>query len=97
MTGLNNLGNTCFLNAALQCCSNTIPLTTYFIRNMHLYELNPNNPCGMKGHMARQYGALIQEIWNGEAKTVAPLKLRVSLTILIIYQINVVPFHAKFN
>lgn len=32
----------------------------------------------MKGHMARQYGALIQEIWNGEAKTVAPLKLRVS-------------------
>ncbi|XP_027228164.1 ubiquitin carboxyl-terminal hydrolase 32 isoform X2 [Penaeus vannamei] len=76
VTGLNNLGNTCFLNAALQCCSNTYPLTTYFIKNMHLYELNPGNPCGMKGHMARQYGSLMQEIWGGGVKTVAPLKLR---------------------
>ncbi|KAK4322970.1 hypothetical protein Pmani_006294 [Petrolisthes manimaculis] len=76
VTGLNNLGNTCFLNAALQCCSNTHPLTTYFISNMHLYELNPDNPCGMKGHMARQYGSLMQELWAGGARTVAPLKLR---------------------
>ncbi|XP_071551468.1 ubiquitin carboxyl-terminal hydrolase 32 isoform X3 [Panulirus ornatus] len=76
VTGLNNLGNTCFLNAALQCCSNTYPLTTYFINNMHLYELNPDNPCGMKGHMARQYGNLMQELWGGGARTVAPLKLR---------------------
>ncbi|XP_042222314.1 ubiquitin carboxyl-terminal hydrolase 32-like isoform X6 [Homarus americanus] len=76
VTGLNNLGNTCFLNAALQCCSNTHPLTTYFINNMHLYELNPDNPCGMKGHMARQYGNLMQELWGGGARTVAPLKLR---------------------
>ncbi|MPC19923.1 Ubiquitin carboxyl-terminal hydrolase 32 [Portunus trituberculatus] len=76
VTGLNNLGNTCFLNAALQCCSNTSPLTTYFIKNMHLYELNPDNPCGMKGHMARQYGNLMQELWAGGARTVAPLKLR---------------------
>ncbi|XP_076059243.1 ubiquitin specific protease 32 isoform X2 [Oratosquilla oratoria] len=76
ITGLNNLGNTCFLNAALQCCSNTLPLTRYFMNNMHLYELNRSNPCGMKGHMAKQYGNLIHEIWSGGSKTVAPLKLR---------------------
>ena len=46
---------------------------------MHLYELNPDNPCSMKGHMARQYGALVHEIWDGDAKTVAPIKLRVRL------------------
>lgn len=46
---------------------------------MHLFELNPENPCGMKGHMARQYGNLMQELWAGGARTVAPLKLRVSL------------------
>ncbi|XP_063220318.1 ubiquitin carboxyl-terminal hydrolase 32 isoform X2 [Bacillus rossius redtenbacheri] len=75
-TGLNNLGNTCFMNAALQCVSNTRALTEYFIKNIHHYELNRTNSLGMKGHIAKRYGELIQELWSGNYKTVAPLKLR---------------------
>ncbi|PSN41510.1 hypothetical protein C0J52_07225 [Blattella germanica] len=61
---------------ALQCVSNTRALTQYFTGNMHLYELNRNNPLGMKGHIAKRYGDLIHDIWSGTAKTIAPLKLR---------------------
>lgn len=32
----------------------------------------------MKGHMAKCYGDLVQELWSGTQKNVAPLKLRVS-------------------
>ncbi|NXE55594.1 UBP32 hydrolase, partial [Casuarius casuarius] len=75
-TGLSNLGNTCFMNSSIQCVSNTQPLTRYFISGRHLYELNRTNPIGMKGHMAKCYGDLVQELWSGTQKNVAPLKLR---------------------
>ncbi|GFR09430.1 ubiquitin carboxyl-terminal hydrolase 32 [Trichonephila clavata] len=78
-TGLNNLGNTCFMNAALQCVSNTRALTAYFNSNYHLYELNRTNQHGMKGHIAKRYGDLVQDLWSGTSRTVAPLKLRLTI------------------
>ncbi|KJE96924.1 NY-REN-60 antigen [Capsaspora owczarzaki ATCC 30864] len=76
LTGLHNLGNTCFLNSALQCVNNTQPLTQYFLNGLHTYEFNVNNPIGMKGEVAKQYAALVQQVWAGTSTSVSPAKLR---------------------
>ncbi|XP_058873480.1 ubiquitin carboxyl-terminal hydrolase 11 isoform X2 [Acipenser ruthenus] len=70
--GLTNLGNTCFMNSALQCLSNTPPLTEYFLCSLYLEELNFTNPLGMKGEIAEAYADLIKQMWSGRHCSVAP-------------------------
>ncbi|CAF0984223.1 unnamed protein product [Adineta steineri] len=65
-TGIHNPANSCFMNAAVQCLSNTRELRDYFIQSNHLSELNRTNPLGMKGTMAEEFGSLIKNLWNGK-------------------------------
>ncbi|KAI8336087.1 hypothetical protein BC941DRAFT_428297 [Chlamydoabsidia padenii] len=70
LCGLDNLGNTCFMNSALQCLSNTKQLTQWVLDGKYKEELNRDNLLGMNGEIAEEYGLLIQKLWNGTAASI---------------------------
>eukprot|EP01094_Clydonella_sp_ATCC50884_P027969 TRINITY_DN8261_c0_g1_i1.p1 TRINITY_DN8261_c0_g1~~TRINITY_DN8261_c0_g1_i1.p1 ORF type:complete len:923 (+),score=268.89 TRINITY_DN8261_c0_g1_i1:369-2771(+) len=79
LTGLTNLGNTCFMNAALQCLSNSVALRDYFLRGDHLRDLNRENVLGMKGRVAEEFAALVKQLWAGTHSVVAPRSFKMTL------------------
>ncbi|KAH8805658.1 ubiquitin carboxyl-terminal hydrolase-like protein [Xylogone sp. PMI_703] len=62
--GLSNLGNTCYMNSALQCVRSVEELTKYFLTGNAGKELNPDNPLGNNGEVATAYEALLRDIYR---------------------------------
>ncbi|KAH8314999.1 ubiquitin carboxyl-terminal hydrolase 8 isoform X1 [Drosophila kikkawai] len=75
LTGLKNLGNTCYMNSILQCLSNTVQLTEYCISDKYKDYISRSNS-RTNGHVIEEVAALIKELWNGQYKCVASRDLR---------------------
>ncbi|KAJ6332210.1 hypothetical protein OIU76_010572 [Salix suchowensis] len=78
LIGLQNLGNTCFMNSAIQCLVHTSEFAKYFQEDYH-QEINWQNPLGMVGELALAFGELLRRLWAPGRTAIAPRQFKMKL------------------
>lgn len=75
LSGLPNIGNTCFLNSILQCISNTKPIMEYILTQDYLNDVKDSS----KSLLIKQFAELILSMWAEQKSSLNTYSLKSAL------------------
>jgi len=79
--GLANLGNTCYMNSAVQCLAYVPLLRAYLLSAQYKAtgDLNKDNPLGTGGKLLEEFAELMRTMWSSRFAEKSPNRFRTIL------------------